>query len=140
MGEDVGAAVYDVLPTFVLIPGLDDTEAEVTERPRHAATSQDSRRMVMAGRGGSITAREENGEASPTRDEAAMMAETITSCHRWGRNSPADTPTANTSRACAFRGFNGARAAARRGSIRFVWGAARFGLSGCELINEVTSI
>ena len=47
-----------------------------------AITSQASRRTSRSGRALSMTARSRNGEASPTREEATMMAVTTDSCHR----------------------------------------------------------
>jgi hypothetical protein len=57
--------------------------AEVTAAtPTMPRTSQISSRRFLSGSAVSITARSRNGEASPTMDEAAMMAVTIASCHR----------------------------------------------------------
>jgi hypothetical protein len=70
-------------PTCVLIQVWMTPNAEVmAATATMAATSQASRRRFLSGRAVSITARSRNGEASPTRDEAAMMAVTTASCHR----------------------------------------------------------
>ena len=45
-------------------------------------TSQASSRTFFSGSAVSMTARSRNGEASPTTEEAAMMAVTIASCQR----------------------------------------------------------
>ena len=47
-----------------------------------AITSQASSRTFRSGSAVSMTARSRNGEASPTSEEAAMMAVTTVSCHR----------------------------------------------------------
>jgi hypothetical protein len=46
-----------------------------------AMTSQVSGCRFRSGRALSMTARSRNGEASPTREEATMMAVTTASCH-----------------------------------------------------------
>ena len=70
-------------PTFVLIQVWMTPKAEVTAATATiATTSQASSRRFLSGRAVSMTARSRNGEASPTREEAAMMAVTIASCHR----------------------------------------------------------
>ena len=47
-----------------------------------AMTSQASSRTSRSGRAVSMIARSKNGEASPTREEATMIAVTTASCHR----------------------------------------------------------
>ena len=70
-------------PTFVEI------QVWMTPRPEvmaatatMAITSQASSRTFRSGSAVSMTARSRNGEASPTSEEAAMMAVTTASCHR----------------------------------------------------------
>ena len=70
-------------PTLVLIqvwitPNADVTAATATM----PITSQASRCRFLAGKAVSMTARSRNGDASPTMEEATMMAVTIASCHR----------------------------------------------------------
>ena len=70
-------------PTLVLIHVCTTPNAEVTAATATMAiTSQASSRTFFSGRASSMTARSRNGEASPTTEEAAMMAVTIASCHR----------------------------------------------------------
>jgi hypothetical protein len=60
-----------------------DVQAEVTAATvTMPATSQASSRTFRSGRAVSMTARSRNGEASPTMEEAAMMAVTIASFQR----------------------------------------------------------
>ena len=70
-------------PTLVLIQVCTTPNAEVTAATATIAiTSQANSRRFLSGRAVSITARSRNGEASPTREEATMMAVTMASCHR----------------------------------------------------------
>ena len=68
-------------PTLVLIQVWITPKAEVTAAmPIMPATSRISSRRFRSGRAVSITARSRNGEATPTTEEAAMMAVTIAIC------------------------------------------------------------
>ena len=68
-------------PTFVLIQVWITPKAEVTAAmPTMPATSRISSRRFRSGRAVSITARSRNGEATPTMEEATMMAVTMASC------------------------------------------------------------
>ena len=68
-------------PTLVLIQVWITPKAEVTAAmPIIAATSRISSRRFRSGRAVSITARSRNGEATPTMEEATMMAVTMVSC------------------------------------------------------------
>ena len=70
-------------PTLVLIQVWITPKMEVmAATPTMPSTSQTSNRRFLSGSALSITARSRNGEASPTMDEAAMMAVTIASCQR----------------------------------------------------------
>ena len=70
-------------PTFVLIQVWITPKAEVTAATATMpATSQTSSATFLSGRAVSMTARSRNGEASPTTEEATMMAVTIASCQR----------------------------------------------------------
>ena len=70
-------------PTLVLIQVWMTPKAEVTAATATIPiTSQASSRRFRSGKAVSITARSRNGEASPTTEEAAMMAVTMASCHR----------------------------------------------------------
>ena len=85
VGEDVGAQpVHDVLADLGADPGLDDAEGggdggdgdHADDQPGPAAAGSWSGRAV------SMTARSRNGEASPTMEEATMMAVTTASGQR----------------------------------------------------------
>ena len=70
-------------PTLVLIQVWITPKAEVTAATATMpTTSQASSRTFLSGRAVSMTARSRNGEASPTTEEATMMAVTIASCQR----------------------------------------------------------
>ena len=70
-------------PTLVLIQVWITPNAEVTAATATMPmTSQASSCTFRAGRAVSMTARSRNGEASPTREEATMMAVTIASGQR----------------------------------------------------------
>ena len=70
-------------PTLVLIQVWITPKAEVTAATATMPiTSQASSRTFLSGRAVSMTARSRNGEASPTMEEATMMAVTIASCQR----------------------------------------------------------
>ena len=70
-------------PTLVLIQVWITPNAEVTAATATMPiTSQASSRRFLSGRAVSMTARSRNGEASPTMEEATMMAVTIASCQR----------------------------------------------------------
>ena len=89
-------------PTRVLIQVWTTPNAEViAATATMPITSQASKVTFLCGRAVSMTARSRNGDASPTRDEATMMAVTMASGQRWGRNSRPMRPR-DTSRACAF--------------------------------------
>jgi hypothetical protein len=77
------AAVHDVLADLGADPGLDHPEGRGDGGDRdHAGTSQASSCTFLAGRAVSMTARSRNGEASPTMEEATMMAVTRASGQR----------------------------------------------------------
>ena len=89
-------------PTLVLIQVWITPKADVM--PATAiipATSQASSRTFRSGSAVSMTARSRNGEASPTREDAAMIAVTMASCQRYGLNS-CPIRRRDTSRACVF--------------------------------------
>ena len=70
-------------PTLVLIHVWMTPRPEVTAATATMAmTSQASSRTSRSGRAVSMIARSRNGEASPTREEATMIAVTTASCHR----------------------------------------------------------
>ncbi len=70
-------------PTLVLIQVWITPKAEVrAATATMPATSQTSSCTFLVGRAVSMTARSRNGEASPTMEEAMMMAVTIASCQR----------------------------------------------------------
>ncbi len=70
-------------PTLVLIQVWITPKAEVMPATATMpATSQASSRRFLSGRAVSMTARSRNGDASPTTDEAAMMAVTTASGQR----------------------------------------------------------
>ena len=70
-------------PTFVLIQVWITPRAEVmAATATMPITSQASSCTFLAGRAVSMTARSRNGEASPTMEEATMMAVTTASCQR----------------------------------------------------------
>ena len=70
-------------PTLVLIQVWITPKAEVTAATATMPiTSQASSCTFLAGRALSMTARSRNGEASPTMEEATMMAVTTASCQR----------------------------------------------------------
>ena len=70
-------------PTRVLIHVWTTPNAEVmAATATMPITSQASSGRFLAGSAVSITARSRNGEASPTRDEATMMAVTMASGQR----------------------------------------------------------
>jgi hypothetical protein len=70
-------------PTLVLIQVWTTPKAEVTAATAiMPATSQARSRTFLAGRAVSMTALSRNGEASPTMEEATMMAVTTASCQR----------------------------------------------------------
>jgi hypothetical protein len=70
-------------PTLVLIQVWTTPRAEVTAATATMpATSQASSCTFLAGRAVSMTARSRNGEASPTMEEATMMAVTSASGQR----------------------------------------------------------
>ena len=70
-------------PTFVLIQVWITPKAEVMAATAIIpATSQASSRTFLSGSAVSMTARSRNGEASPTTEDAAMIAVTIASCQR----------------------------------------------------------
>src|ERR1700733_6196823 len=89
-------------PTLVLIQVWITPKAEGTAAlPIMPATSKASSRTFLSGRATSMTARSRNGEATPTTEDAAMMAVTMASCQRYGGNSR-PMRRKDTSRACAF--------------------------------------
>ena len=68
-------------PTLVLIQVWITPKADVTAAmPIMPATSRISSRRFRSGRAVSITARSRNGEATPTMEEATMIAVTIAIC------------------------------------------------------------
>jgi hypothetical protein len=75
-------------PTLVEIQVWTTPKAEVTAATATmAATSRTSSRTFRSGSAVSMTARSRNGDASPTMEEATMMAVTTASGQRWGMNS-----------------------------------------------------
>ena len=70
-------------PTFVEIHVCTTPNAEViAATATMASTSQASSRTLRSGSAVSMIARSRNGEASPTSEEATMIAVTTASCHR----------------------------------------------------------
>jgi hypothetical protein len=79
----VRSACMTCWPTLVLIQVWITLKTEVTAATATMPiTSQTSSRRFLAGSAVSIIARSRNGEASPTTEEAAMIAVTIASCQR----------------------------------------------------------
>ncbi len=75
-------------PCMTCWPTLVEIQVWMTPRPELTAatatmaiTSQASSCRFRSGRALSMTARSRNGEASPTSEEATMMAVTTVSCH-----------------------------------------------------------
>ena len=69
-------------PTLVLIQVWMTPKAEVKAATATIAMTSQASRTFLSGKAVSMTARSRNGEASPTREEATMMAVTMASCHR----------------------------------------------------------
>ena len=89
-------------PTLVLIQVWTTPNAEViAATATMPITSQASSVRFCCGRAVSMTARSRNGDASPTIDEATMMAVTMASGQRYGANSR-PMRRSDTLRACAF--------------------------------------
>ena len=89
-------------PTLVEIHVCTTPNAEVRAATATIAmTSQASSRTSRSGSALSMTARSRNGEASPTSEEATMMAVTTASGHRYGPNSR-PIRRSDTSCACSF--------------------------------------